>query len=61
MVLGLIGGAIAYTAGFAPIGAGTLASYLMSYCWTSGTCVGVVAALQSAAATFANTTAAMTL
>lgn len=61
MVLGLIGGAIAYAAGFAPIGAGTVAANVMSYCWTTGTCVGAVAALQSAAAGFANTVAAMTL
>lgn len=61
MVLELIGGAIAYAAGFAPIGAGSLAANIMSWSWTTGIGTGAVAALQSAAATFGNTVAAMTL
>lgn len=57
MVLELIGGAIAYAAGFAPIGAGSLAANIMSWSWTTGIGTGAVAALQSAAATFGNAVA----
>lgn len=60
-MLGTIGGAVAYMFGFAEIAKGSWAASAMSYCWTTGACQGAIAAAQSAAATFANTVAAMTL
>ena len=55
--LGLFGAA-AYVAGFAPIAAGSAAAAAMSAAWTTGVGGGIVSALQSGAALFANCAAA---